>query len=89
VRRATRSTNAAILLKILRLPKSARSMRGRTARRIGFARAARHHQMGKINISSLGIGDITRGTILGERMTDTKNMKMTVTRIPSVTLEKC
>jgi hypothetical protein len=90
VRRATRSMSAAILLQIPRLLKSARSMRGRATRRTGFARPGVHHQTGKITISSLGIiGDITRGTILEERMTDTKNMKITVMRIASVTLENC
>ena len=90
MRRATRNMGAAILLQILRLYKSTRSMRGRAALRIGFARPRWLLQMGKISISSLGIGgDITTGTILGDRMTDTKNMKMTVTRIASVTLEKC
>ena len=89
--RARRSKDAKILLRVLNLAWIARGMSGKAALRIGFTRAGGHLQRRKLSIGalSLGIGDITRSIILGEGVTHSNTMTMTVTIIASVILKNC
>ena len=91
VGRARRSIDAKFLLRVLNPARTVRGMRGKAAPRIGFTRAGGHLQTGKLIIGglSLGIGDITKSIILGERVTQSNKMTMIGTIIASVTLKIC